>query len=127
MKVVELQQCTLIQDWLAVIKTKSTKSNYLNRLQAYTDWIGKIPDELVDEAEEEAQEKMLKRHIKSDLINFKAYLAEKELVPLTIRNYLTGVRAFYTFFDIELPNLPKDTAKTLKENKEIPTKEDLQQ
>jgi hypothetical protein len=39
---------------------------------------------------------------------------------------MTGVKAFYQFYYIELPKIKSDKAKTLRPNKDIPTKEDIQ-
>jgi integrase len=97
-------------------------------MQIYTDWLGKSPSELLLEAENESTLLMRQRHLKSYLINFRKYLQDTR-APTTVRGYLTGVKSFYTLFDIGLPTLPRENKKasTLERNNKIPTKEDLQQ
>ena len=100
-------------------------------MQNFTDWIGKSPDELLTEAEEEvkAGKLMRQRKIKAYLIGFRKYLQDQELSSLTVRSRLTGVKSFYKLFDIEIPSLPRsgNKARPLEENKDIPIKEDLQE
>jgi len=70
---------------------------------------------------------MRQRHIKIYLINFKKSLQDKGLAPMTVRSYMNGVQSFYRSCDIELPVLGRNKAKVLEKNKDIPTKEDLQE
>jgi hypothetical protein len=46
---------------------------------------------------------------------------------MTIKNHMTGVKSFYKSNYIELPFLPKTKFKPLEKNKDIPTKEDIQE
>ncbi|WP_440951483.1 tyrosine-type recombinase/integrase [Methanococcoides sp. FTZ1] len=48
---------------------------------------------------------------------------------MTIKGYLTGAKSFYRCFDIDLPNLPRNTSKPrpLKKHSEIPTKDELRE
>lgn len=126
MKIPELQKDILIQDWLNT-SGNATASTYLLGIQHYTEWIQKTPTELIDEAEAEAFLIMRKRKIKMYLTNFKMFLMEKKLAPLTVKSYLTSVKSFYRFYDIELPNLPKNKTTTLQKNNKIPDKNDLQE
>jgi integrase len=127
MKIFELRKDATVVDWLNTLKSDATVNSYLLGMQTYTEWIQKTPEELIDEAEADAPLLMRKRHIKVYLINYKMHLNNKKLAPLSIKNYMTAVRAFYTFYDIELPSLPKDKAKTLPENTAIPSKEDIRE
>jgi integrase len=72
---------------------------------------------------------MRRRNIKKYLIGFRKYLQDKGNAPQTIKGYLTGVKSFYTAFDIEIPKSHSagNKAQTLKKHKEIPTKVDLQE
>jgi integrase len=126
MKIFEMKEDPLIIQWLDNINKSTTKNNYLLGMQVYTEWLKKTPDALIDEAEEEATVLMRKRKITRYMIGFKKYLHDSTLAPLTQKNYITGVKAFYTFNYIELPKLKSDKAKPLKQNKDIPSKEDLQ-
>jgi hypothetical protein len=48
-------------------------------------------------------------------------------MPRTVKSYLSGVQSFYRCCDTDLPTLSGSKAKTLEKNKDIPTKEDLQE
>lgn len=97
-------------------------------MQIFTDWIGKTPNDLLLEAERESTLLRRHRHIKGYFINFRKHLQET-CAPTTVKGYLTGVKSFYTLFDIELPTLPRldKKARTLEKNNKIPTREDLQE
>jgi hypothetical protein len=58
--------------------TENTIRTYLNALQAYTDFIGKTPEELIDEAEQEISDGILprKRRIKKYLTDFRKHLQD---------------------------------------------------
>lgn len=72
---------------------------------------------------------MRERIVKKQLVGFKKYLISQDLAPLTIKGYLTGAKSFYRCFDIDLPNLPRNTNKPrpLKKHSEIPTKDEIRE
>ncbi|RXA21709.1 hypothetical protein EQO05_00165 [Methanosarcina sp. MSH10X1] len=128
----ELKEDATIIEWLTTINSRpNTECNYLLGFQWFTEWTGKEPEALLLEAEQETKDGLLMRHrsIKKYLIGFRKYLQDKGNAPQTIKGYITGVRSFYTAFDITLPNLTRsgNKAQTLKRHKEIPSKEDLQE
>lgn len=131
MKYKDLESDALVLEWFASLSPgKETQRNYLFSLQAYTELIKLTPSELIDEADADTATGILprKRRIRSHLLDFKEHLISKGLADFTIKNRLTGVRSFYSAFDIELPKLlsEKRRAVTIKENDEIPTKSDIQ-
>lgn len=131
MKVRELVEDPLVIDWIDTINPAiNTKKLYLQAMQNFTDWTGKTPDDLLTEAEEEIKsgKLMRQRKIKSYLVGFRKHLQDQGLADLSVRSRLTGVKSFYKSFDIEIPSMQRNgkRARPLEENKEIPTKEDLQ-
>lgn len=126
MKIFELRNDQLVIQWLDNINKPNTINSYLSGLQNFTEWTGKTPDELITEAEEESKLLMRKRKITGYLIGFKKYLQEQSLAPLSQKSYFMGVKAFYQFNYIDLPKLKSDNAKPLRQNRNIPNKEDLQ-
>lgn len=129
MKVAELKGDQIICEWLNTLNPKPhTERNYLLAMQIYTDWVGKTPEELLIEAENEATLIMRRRHIKTYLINFRKYLQETR-APTTVKGYLTGVISFYRLFDIDLPPLPRldKKARPMDKNNRVPAKEELQE
>jgi Site-specific recombinase XerD len=127
MKIFELKEDTLVTDWLDNIKKSNTIKLYLLAMQGYTEFLNKCPDALINEAEEESKLLARKRNIKKYLIGFKKHMIDKGLSPMTQKAYMAGVKAFYTFYDIELPKIKIDNVRPLRENKGIPTKEDIQE
>lgn len=128
----ELREDPTIIEWLTIINARpSTERNYLLGFQWFTEWTGKVPEALLLEAEQEIKDGLLmrQRSIKKYLIGFRKYLQDKGNAPHTIKGYITGVKSFYTAFDIEIPksHTAGNKAQTLKKHKDIPTKEDLQE
>jgi len=132
MKVHDLQNDPLIIEWFDTLNpSENTRKLYLQAMQNFTDWTGKTPDELLTEAEGEVKAGNLMRHrkIKAYLIGFRKYLQDQKLSSLTVRSRLTGVKSFYKLFDIDMPSLPRsgNKARPLEENKDIPSKLDIQE
>lgn len=128
----ELREDPAIIEWLTIINARpNTERNYLLGFQWFTEWTGKVPEALLLEAEQEIKDGLLmrQRSIKKYLIGFRKYLQDKGNAPQTIKGYITGVKSFYTAFDIEIPksHTAGNKAQTLKKHKDIPTKEDLQE
>lgn len=128
----ELREDLTIIEWLTIINARpNTERNYLLGFQWFTEWTGKVPEALLLEAEQEIKDGLLmrQRSIKKYLIGFRKYLQDKGNAPQTIKGYITGVKSFYTAFDIEIPksHTAGNKAQTLKKHKDIPTKEDLQE
>jgi len=131
MRISELKQDPLVIDWLDTLNSKpNTERNYLLAMQTFTDWIKKNPGELLADAEDEirAGKLMRERNIKRHLVGFRKYMQDSEYAPISVKNYLTGVKSFYRVFDIEIPTLPRagNKARPLERNCKVPTKEDIQ-
>jgi integrase len=130
MKTSDLREDKEITDWFSGLKASAnTKQAYFQALQSYTDWTGKTPLELLEEAEAEvrAGKLMRERKIRSYLTQFREYLDSQELAPLTVKSRMTGVLSFYKYNNIDLPVIPKSAlkAKPQQKRREIPTKEDI--
>lgn len=130
-KLDELREDSLLSEWLDNLNAATnTEEAYLQGVQAYLNFTGMTPEQLITEAEDEITDGVLmrRRKIKKYLIDFRKHLQDKGLADFSIRSRMTGVRSFYNSFEIELPKLQGDKrrARTLEGNKDIPTKEDLQ-
>jgi integrase len=131
MKIDVLQKDNIIVDWFdAINPSAGTIKAYLSALQGYTEFTGKTPEELINEAEAEISGGVLprKRSIKRYLNEFRNHLQDKELADKTIHRLMSAVRSFYSSFDIDIPKLAKaeHTITVKEENIPIPTKSDLQ-
>ena len=130
MRVVELKEDLTVKDWLQTANVKpNTEKSYLQGMQEYTEFTGKAPKTILEEAEADIQKGLLmrQRRIKSELIGFRAHLQESGIAEYSIKNRLVGVKSFFRTFDIEIPKLPRtNKAVPLEKNLRIPEKEDLQ-
>lgn len=98
-------------------------------MRAYTEFVNKTPKQLIEESEEDIESGMLmrKRKIFHELREFKEHIESSGLAPMSIKSKITGVRSFYTFYNIQLPSLPRSSSVSpLMENRAIPTKKDIQ-
>lgn len=132
MKYIELKEDKYIKDWLSGYGVKTTTRNgYIDSMRSYTEFIKKTPEQLIVESEEDIKSGRLmrERRISNDLREYREFLESSGLATMTIKSRLTGVRSFYKFYDIYLPTLPKSASKARPriENRDIPTKEDIQE
>ena len=82
MKIDALQKDNIIVDWFdAINPSAGAIKAYLSALQGYTEFTGKTPEELINEAEAEICGGVLprKRSIKRHLNEFRNHLQDKEL------------------------------------------------
>jgi len=131
MKIDELHKDVIIKDWFDTINpSDGTIRVYVSAMQTYTEFTGKSPEELINEAELEISAGVLprKRSIKRYMNNFRNHLQDDGLADKTIQRMMSAVRSFYASFDIDIPKLAKTehTVTSKEENIPIPTKSDLQ-
>lgn len=130
MKYNELKDDQTIKDWLSSINAKpTTRNGYIDSMRAYTEFLGKTPEQLIEESEEDitSGKLMRKRRIYYELARFREYLQNSGLAPMSVKAKVNSVRSFYRQNYIELPNLPNSEVSTLPENWAIPTKEDIRE
>ena len=106
-----------------------TKISYINRLNEYCKFTGKMPSELIEEAEIEEEERirMRNRQIKRYLIDFIKYLKKENRSPNYINSMLSTIRSFYSSMEIELPHVTcniKEPDQLVTIN-DIPTKKHI--
>ena len=126
----EMKYNSLINDWLVEIDAaENTRRNYIRAMSYYTDLSGRMPEELIEEAEQEVVSGTLmrKRRIKSHLLRFKEYLDENGYAPKTQNVYLSAVHSFYRTYEIDLPRKrQRNRIVTLEKNgKRLLTIEDV--
>lgn len=132
LKTIDLKKDKITKNWLSGIKaTEETQKSYLQAIQGYTEFTGKCPEELIKESEQEIKSGLLmrERNISSYLIGYRELLEESGKAPMTVKSRITAICGFYTFYDIQLPYIPKSTQKARPElkRKEIPTKDDIRE
>lgn len=127
MELKELRTDTTILTWLENIEaSKQTQKSYLQAMHQYTEYTKLCPEELLDEAENEAGLIPRKRKLKGYLIGFRESI-RKNCSDYTVRARLAAVRSFYEANEINMPKLKGGSTPVQKEeNIPIPTKQDLQ-
>lgn len=128
MKILELKRDFTINQWLEIVNIREeTRKSYLLGMQTFTEFTNKTPEQLLNEADKEQDEniKVRNRAVNKHLYGFRNYLQEKGLAPLSVKAYINGVKSFYKAFDIEFKPIKQEGAVVLKENKKIPTIEDM--
>jgi site-specific recombinase XerD len=132
LKAKELNGNQSIKSWLSGIDAKpTTRKSYINSMRGYTEFLGKTPEQLLEEAEDDIKNGlfMRKRRIFNELISFREHLENSGLAPMSIKAKVNAVRSFFEHNYIQLPNLPvsRKGVATLPENWAIPTKEDIRE
>ncbi len=109
----------------------STKHGYLSALTHYTKFQNKTLKELLDEAREDEDKKLLlkDRRLKQKLLRYRSYLLKTSDSPNTVKTYFTRVKTFYRHFEIEIPNLPDAKYEKLYEINymDLPNKDHIRQ
>ncbi|AUB55254.1 hypothetical protein BK007_03970 [Methanobacterium subterraneum] len=98
-----------------------------NGLMFYSEFLGKTPTELIDDAivEEENNIRMSSRKIKRYFLKFIKHLEEIGNSPQTIRNKINSVKTFYHEYDIETPRIRLQKKTENKALVDIPKKEHI--
>lgn len=97
---VELYEHLTVIEWLQTANLKpNIEKSYLQAMQEFTEYAGKGPKTILEEAEADIQKGLLmrQRRIKTELVEFRAHLQETRNAPYTIKNRMVGVKSF--FFD----------------------------
>jgi len=76
----------------------------LQGLQAYCEFTGKTPDQLIQEAKEDkALPDIEDRRISDELLLFRAHLTDSGASPATVRIRMNSVKSFFKHNNIPLP------------------------
>ncbi len=104
---------------------KSTIRNIANSLRVLCNIAGKMPSELLDEAndEQDSNVKLRKRQVGTYIAEYTDAIAP--LSPTTRRQMFNMVKDWYTKNDITLPYAGTVKAAPTKENRYIPTRDDI--
>ncbi|MDY0386082.1 MAG: tyrosine-type recombinase/integrase [Methanolobus sp.] len=124
-----LNDATMMKFKIRLRPSNSYWRKCIHSMGFFTEFTGKTPKELYDEAdeEEEARVRLSKRKIVDLLANYKYYLNYeykikdgKTLAPKSIHTYYGCVESFYKYLGIELPKC------VMREDYPVPTDENTQ-
>lgn len=101
----------LIENWFLFRNLSSgTEKTYMVAMQDYSEFIGKTPTELKEEAEEEELStiRIMDRKVTLNLLKYKKKLQDDEKAPGTVNLYFSAIKSFYKSFQITLPDVKLD-------------------
>lgn len=103
---------------------------YRIALQKYSNYTNKTLEDLIQEADDEEEERirMRKRKIREYLVGFRQWLDEQNTSKSYANHTVALVRSFYTEYDIELPRTFKRKSrrdKKIETFEDLPTMEDV--
>lgn len=114
----ELEKYESFNNWMASlpgeIKPQTTKYTWALKLKVFCDWIGKNPDELIEERKRQlkSDDPQVQHKMEVEVKKFMRYLESKGLSSSTRRTYFTAIRNFFaknylplTFFRGEGPKV----------------------
>ena len=98
-------------------------------LQFYSDFLGKTPTEIIDEAimEEEDRIRRDSRKIQTYFLDFIKYLQGIGNSPQTIKNKINSVKTFYHQYEVETPKVRISKSNENRTLVSIPEKEHIRQ
>ena len=109
----------------------STIKSYRSAILKYESFHKRPMKDLIDEAieDEENGVSLKNRHIKTRLLDFRAFLLDSDLSVGTVRTYFSRIKTFYRHFEIELPYLNDISfdGEYLSSYDDLPTKEDIRE
>lgn len=107
----------------------STIKSYRSAILKYEYFHKRSMKDLIDEAikGEERNIPLKNRHIKTRLLDFRAFLLDSDLSIGTVRTYLSRIKTFYRHFEVELPYLNDISLNEeyLSSYGDLPTKRDI--
>lgn len=111
--------------------SENTIESYIMTLNKYTKFCQKTLTQLLDEADEEEENRirLKRRKITKNMKEFRNSLIEKKYSKSSIRTYMSNIKSFYSHHEIEIPNLPKVQIKEEyhESYEDIPKKEHIKE
>lgn len=129
-EVEEMEKFDLIQSWIDNVayshsKSESTEYQYRYYLNLFCDFIGKTPQQILDD-----YEGMRDRDFRRKYARYVRALVSKLLkegyAPHSIRNQVSAIQSFFKYNDLPLGHVPIGRNKIIYHNRDI-TKEEIQQ
>lgn len=112
----------ILQSWLREVKNRSPRTikSYMLGISRYVKFTGMSLKALKTEAEEDQRARLMPNETRllQHLIDFKEYLDyETDMVPNTVYTRISGVKAFYDAFYINVPDIHNlETPQPMAEN-----------
>lgn len=128
MDIVDLKNNQYVKDWFLNLEpTKNTEKSHLQGLKEYCNFLGKSPDQLINEALEDMDRKKIAvRRIKSEILLFRQNLTKNGASPSTVKIRVNSVKSFFRYNNVEIPFFGRHKrVNCLECHKQIPNKDDI--
>lgn len=125
-KQIEVKDDPLLIDFVQYRELSDRTTHlYEYHLNMYCNYIGLTLEEMIAEAEdeEEAGIRMRRRKINKYLNDYELYIKQLGFSKNSMPSMFSAVKAFYAYYDIELPNKKKRLSRNAKLTKSIQTTE----
>jgi len=126
-----MERFDVVDSWIDNVayshsKSENTGYRYKYYLEAFCDFIGMTPLQILEEYEAAKDERALRRKYARYLQNFISRMNRKGYAVNTIRTYAMGIKSFFKYSDLPLSYVPIARNKITFHNRDI-TKEEIQQ
>lgn len=120
----------MVESWIdnvAYSNSRSENTGYRYRyyLEAFCNFIGVTPQQIVEEYEATKDERALRRKYARYLRNFISHMNRNGYAVNTMRTYTMGIKSFFKYSDLPLSYVPVARNKVTFHNRDI-TKEEIQ-
>jgi integrase len=102
--------------------SEGTYKKYRRNFQSFCDFIGKTPQQILEECEKSSDRDFKKKYAQL-LRAFRSHLFIKQLSPNTIHSGTTAVKSFFKYNDLPLGHVPMAQQRVLYHNRDITKKE----
>ena len=102
--------------------SEGTYDRYKRNLQSFCNFIGKTPQQILEEYEKSSDRDFKKKYAQL-LRAFRSHLFTKQLSPNTIHSGTTAVKSFFKYNDLPLGHVPMAQQRVLYHNRDITKKE----
>jgi len=125
----DIKNDAIFQDFILARQIiKKTVDRYITALVHYSNSTQMLPEQFIEEAEDEQDQgiKRRKRKIRKHFIKYIQYLEDQGFSPQTINSYLNNIKAIYNENEVDPPKIyyksPKDRNPSLDQ---LPTIQDI--
>lgn len=129
----EFENCVAVKFWLDSLPSKSgphsTKYVWLHHLKRFCDWIGKSPDQLIEERKHDngCEDERVKHRAEMKVKQFIKHLEEQGLSANTRNSYFMAIRNFYkrNYYELHFFRGDGPGNQTVQEGTRAASKEDI--
>lgn len=130
MRDLEIEKFEGVKYWLESMagRAEGTKRGYLSRLKLFCEWLGKTPDQLIREREEQlkSEDKKVQRTMEMHVKRYNTFLTEQDAGAGTKKNARAAIKSFFEHHYMPLKFIRGDfPTEVMKERRKVEKEEIL--